>query len=44
MFVNQILLRYENLLVFYLTFWNPRMLLITFSSENSQISQESVNF
>ena len=45
MFVNQVLFRYKNVAsVFYLTFWNARMLFITFSSKNSRIFHEKVKF
>ena len=43
MFVDQALFRYENVagVSFFWTFWNARMLFITFYSENSQICHET---
>ena len=45
MFVNQVLFRYENVASEgFLTFWNAGMLFVTFQSENSQISRETIKF
>ena len=44
MFVNRVLLHYENVASFLFDFWDATMLFNTFSSEDSEICHEMVKF